>query len=216
MTSSSERKGATGRAGDGGLTDRQAGRSLSPKQETRRARVIDAALRLAAEGGYEAVQMRDIARNADVALGTVYHYFTSKDHLLAEAMAVRAASLSQRVDRRPLEGAAPADRLRDYYDRACRALECEPELTAALVTALVSADSAVALSVGRVTTQVASAVSAVLQGHFEPEECDEIAGVLGHVWFSSLISWASGRREIAEVSLELRRAIAVVCRQPGR
>ena len=46
-------------------------------------RVLDAALDLAAEGGYDAVQMRDVAARAQVALGTIYRYFASKDHLLA-------------------------------------------------------------------------------------------------------------------------------------
>ena len=61
--------------------------SLTEKQSARRRRVLDAAMALADEGGYEAVQMRDVAARADVALGTLYRYFSSKDQLLA---AVRA------------------------------------------------------------------------------------------------------------------------------
>jgi AcrR family transcriptional regulator len=197
---------------DAGLTDRQAGRSLSPKQESRRARVIDVALRLAAEGGYEAVQMRDVAGGAGVALATVYHYFTSKDHLLAEAMVRRTQVMRERVHQRPLEGAAPAERLGDYYDRACHALASEPALTAALVTALASPDPAVARSVAAVRAQVGVAVREVLRECYPPEVCDGIAAILGHVWYSSLISWASGRRGPDDVAMELRRAIAVVCR----
>src|SRR5262249_57103235 len=56
---------------------------LTPNQAARRARVLDAALALATEGGYDAVQMRDVASRAQVALGTIYRYFSSKDHLLA-------------------------------------------------------------------------------------------------------------------------------------
>ncbi|TML66926.1 MAG: helix-turn-helix transcriptional regulator, partial [Actinobacteria bacterium] len=58
--------------------------TLTPNQAARRDRVLDAALVLAAEGGYDAVQMRDVATRAQVALGTIYRYFASKDHLLAE------------------------------------------------------------------------------------------------------------------------------------
>ena len=58
-------------------------RPLTRAQQARRQRVIDAAMALGLEGGYEAVQMRDVAARADVAMGTVYRYFTSKDHLLA-------------------------------------------------------------------------------------------------------------------------------------
>ena len=47
---------------------------------------IDAAMALGLDGGYDAVQMRDVAARADVAMGTVYRYFTSKDHLLAATL----------------------------------------------------------------------------------------------------------------------------------
>ena len=57
--------------------------TLTANQAARRGRVLDAALELAAEGGYDAVQMRDVAARAQVALGTIYRYFASKDHLLA-------------------------------------------------------------------------------------------------------------------------------------
>src|SRR5439155_23448131 len=49
--------------------------SLTPKQSDRRRRVIEAAISLATKGGYDAVQMRDVAAEARVALGTLYRYF---------------------------------------------------------------------------------------------------------------------------------------------
>ena len=57
--------------------------TLTAAQAARRERVVRAALELAAEGGYDAVQMRDVASRSEVALGTIYRYFSSKDHLLA-------------------------------------------------------------------------------------------------------------------------------------
>src|SRR5579871_5732919 len=61
--------------------------ALARSQAARRRRVLDATLRLAGEGGLDAVQMRDVAAAAGVALGTVYRYFSSKERLLLEAMA---------------------------------------------------------------------------------------------------------------------------------
>ena len=55
---------------------------LSPEQQERRRRLIDAAFELGAEGGYEAVQMRSVSETANVAMATIYRYFSSKDHLL--------------------------------------------------------------------------------------------------------------------------------------
>ena len=45
----------------------------------RKERLIAAATALAAEGGYDAVQMRDVAARAEVALGTLYRHYASKD-----------------------------------------------------------------------------------------------------------------------------------------
>ena len=75
--------------------------ALARSQAARRRRVLDATLRLAAEGGFDAVQMRDVASAADVALGTVYRYFTSKERLLLEAMAEQQSDLRGYVERAP-------------------------------------------------------------------------------------------------------------------
>ena len=93
-------------------------RPLTRAQEARRKRVIDAAMELAAQGGYDAVQMRDVATQADVAMGTVYRYFTSKDHLLAEALVHWIEMLQLQFASLPAEGATPASRVLEILDRA--------------------------------------------------------------------------------------------------
>lgn len=47
-----------------------------------RARILDAALALFRERGYEAATMRAIAERAGVSLGNAYYYFGSKEHLI--------------------------------------------------------------------------------------------------------------------------------------
>jgi len=59
----------------------------SPKTrrgETSRAAILGAALDLFQERGYEATTMRGIAERAGVSLGSSYHYFPSKEHLVLE------------------------------------------------------------------------------------------------------------------------------------
>src|SRR3954470_17696031 len=101
---------------------------LTRGQAGRRQRVIRAALDLAAEGGYDAVQMRDVAQRGQVALGTIYRYFSSKDHLLAAALVEWVNDLEQRVSLRPPKGGTIADNMVDILGRATRAMEREPEL----------------------------------------------------------------------------------------
>ena len=54
------------------------------KGETSRAAILGAALDLFQERGYEATTMRAIADRAGASLGSSYHYFPSKEHLVLE------------------------------------------------------------------------------------------------------------------------------------
>src|SRR5437867_12497762 len=108
--------------------------ALTPNQAARRQRVIDAAMKLAADGGYDAVQMRDVAAEAGVALGTLYRYFSSKDQLLVAALSQWARVLQQEIARRPPKGVSPADKVVEVLRQAVNALETSPRLATALST----------------------------------------------------------------------------------
>jgi AcrR family transcriptional regulator len=57
---------------------------LTPRAGQTRAAIIEAALRLFREIGYEATTMRAIAREAGVSTGNAYYYFSSKEELIRE------------------------------------------------------------------------------------------------------------------------------------
>ncbi len=52
------------------------------KSEETRARILEAALRLFREKGFDATTMRDIAAEAGMSLGSAYYYFDAKDALV--------------------------------------------------------------------------------------------------------------------------------------
>src|SRR5881396_953171 len=54
----------------------------TPKGEQSRALILNTALDLLQEHGYERATMRAIAKRAGVSLGNAYHYFGSKEHLI--------------------------------------------------------------------------------------------------------------------------------------
>jgi AcrR family transcriptional regulator len=165
--------------------------TLTKSQEARRGRVIDAALRLGADGGYDAVQMRDVATTAGVALGTIYRYFSSKDHLLAEAQVDWLLDLDRRVSKKPPKGDTLADRVIEVLRRATRAMEQEPQLAEALIVALTSTDPHAARcqrETGEVITRI---MASSFPSDFDGATRDDIVRVLGHVWFSSLIGWVN-------------------------
>jgi AcrR family transcriptional regulator len=174
--------------------------ALARSQAARRRRVLDATLELAAEGGFDAVQMRDVAAAADVALGTVYRYFTSKERLLLEAMAEQQADLRDWLDANPPQDATPEERVTAVLRRANRSLRRHPDVTAAMVRAFGSAQLENADIVQRVTEIMTAIITTAIHGadrpKFDPRRADErevrIARILMQVWLSSLNGWVCG------------------------
>ena len=194
---------------DAAVTPVQLVAELSPEQQERRRRLIDAAFELGAEGGYEAVQMRSVSETANVAMATIYRYFSSKDHLLAAAMMEWTDRLRGRVAQSPPRGDTAADQMVDVLNRACRAMERQPKLSEALVRALSSADVGVRESGAEVSRHIAEMGNDILEGLPADVRAD-ILSVLGHVWYSTLVSWANGRRDFSSVMVELERASRVL------
>jgi AcrR family transcriptional regulator len=179
--------------------------TFTRSQLARRARVIEAAMRLAGDGGYDAVQMRDVATEANVALGTIYRYFASKDHLLAACQVEWSKEIRERLAQRPPQGDTTSERVIDVVRRASRAIERQPTLAAALVTAISSPDPAVADCQRASAEVVAAVLSAGLDG-IDPERRDGIVGVLSHVWFAVLLGWVNGWTGVGAVGDELEKA----------
>jgi len=57
-------------------------RGVTAKAERTRAAILESALSLFRERGFEATTMRDVARRAGVSAGNAYYYFAGKDHLV--------------------------------------------------------------------------------------------------------------------------------------
>jgi AcrR family transcriptional regulator len=180
--------------------------SLTAAQAARRERVLQTALDLGRRGGYDAVQMRDVAAEAEVALGTIYRYFSSKDHLLAAALVAWVEDLERRVTQRPPVGATTTERVLSVLKRAHRAMEREPRLSEAVVTALVSPDPGAAECQRQMTIIMTRTIALGLGDDLDPEVRADTARILGHVWFSSLVGWVLGWTNIGHVSTEVEIA----------
>jgi len=189
--------------------------TLTKSQAARRERVLRAALDLGASGGYDAVQMRDVATSAGVALGTIYRYFSSKDHLLAAAMVEWTHDLERRVGQRPPKGDTITERVTDVLRRATRAMEKEPKLSEAVVTALLSPDRGAASCQEEVSATMTRILSTALGDDFDPAFKVQATRTLGHVWFSALIGWVNGWSGIEKVADELEIASHLVLDQYG-
>jgi AcrR family transcriptional regulator len=182
------------------------GTALARSQAARRRRVLDAALRLAERGGFDAVQMRDVATEANVALGTVYRYFTSKERLLLEAMVEEIEALAEQLRSRPPRGATPAARVIDVVSRGTAALQRHPEVTAAMVRAQGAAapdEADVVRRIGEIMTRIIT--GAMHEGPPSPRDL-AVARTLQQVWLSALIGWVGGVDDAPRVISDLEVA----------
>jgi AcrR family transcriptional regulator len=180
--------------------------TLTSSQRARRQRMLAATLELAAEGGLDGVQMREVAEQADVALGTLYRYFPSKEHLVISAMAQSVLDLREALAAKPPRGDAPADRVTDVLGRANRFLTRRPKMTSAMIKALTAGDD-VAEAVHEVTRIMSGIIVDAIAVDCEPaDDHAEAADLLNYVWLSALISWVSGAQPADHVDAELARA----------
>jgi AcrR family transcriptional regulator len=185
--------------------------ALTRNQAVRRARVLDAAMELAREGGYDAVQMRDVATRAQVALGTIYRYFSSKDHLLAACQVELWEGLARRFEERPPRQVTPAERVVDVLRRATRAAEVDPQTTAALVTATSSPDPAVRECQQQVMTYISRVLSEAM-GDLDPGFKNDVVVCLRDVWFAALLGWVNGWDDVRVVGEKVESAARLVLR----
>ncbi|MEU9041247.1 MULTISPECIES: TetR family transcriptional regulator [unclassified Kitasatospora] len=180
---------------------------LTTRQAERRRRILRAATALAARGGYEAVQMREVAESAQVALGTLYRYFPSKVHLLVAVMLEQLQGLHEHIRRHPPLEAEPALRVADTLTRAFHALQREPLLAEAMVRALSFADRSVGAEVDQVSVATGQLILDAIGQSGPPSESQRAAvRVIEHTWHSALVAWLSGRASIAEVRADLHTA----------
>jgi AcrR family transcriptional regulator len=163
-------------------------------------------MELALQGGYDAVQMRDVAARAHVAMGTVYRYFASKDHLLAASLVHWVEQLDARLAQVPPRGERASERVLDVLDRALRSMGRQPRLVAAVFTSLASPDPA-AIECQQQMGSVMDGIIIRAMGRPEPPDHLDRTRVLGHVWYSSMVGWVNGWSDMARVHDELAKAV---------
>ncbi len=172
--------------------------TLTQSQKDRRDRMLDATVALAHQGGWDAVQMREVAQRSDVALGTLYRYFPSKENLLVSVMTADIEALADRLAVRPPQGDDPVERVIDVLRRANRALQREPQVTIAMIRALVSGNSDIAPAVSetRILMRriITDALGADGSSGTEPgsDELIQSIDLLSDVWMAALVGWITG------------------------
>jgi AcrR family transcriptional regulator len=99
----------------------------------RRRQILEAAIRVFARQGFHSCRVSDIADEAGVAYGLVYHYFSSKDEVLNELFTERWSLLLaaiEEVDRQTLPAREKLDRVAGFIIDSYRH---DPELMKVII-----------------------------------------------------------------------------------
>ena len=212
--------------------------SMSAAQLERRQRVLDAVVELVAAGRLDDMGMKDIADRSGVALGTIYRYFSSRDHVAAAALLEWARALaggqvvaSDGGSDGPSaagEGGAGgggtgggagsmADRLVAILHRAVRAYERQPSFARLLILAATSTDPFASEAFAQMGGSVYDTLGSALDG-LDPGERRRVLDVVGAVWYQAMIEWVNDRKTIAQVyeSVESAARLVLAGFEPAR
>jgi AcrR family transcriptional regulator len=186
----------------------------SAAQRDRRKRILDATIALATQGGFDAVQMRSVAEEANVALGTLYRYFPSKIHLLVSALGREFEKAEASMRDKPIPGDTSSDRVIYVLRKTTRGLQGDPHLTEALTRAFMFADASVQSEIHNVGMLLTAMLTRAMHpGQTELTEDDiAIARVIGDVWLSALVGWVTGRTSAADTAAQMEKAVHLLLR----
>jgi TetR/AcrR family fatty acid metabolism transcriptional regulator len=109
---------------------------VQAKATDKRARILEAAIKVFAERGFHTATVAEIARAAGVADGTIYLYYKSKDDLLLRLFDEKMTELLEEARTALLaEKTAPA-RLRRFIQLHLALVERNPDLASVLIVEL--------------------------------------------------------------------------------
>jgi TetR/AcrR family transcriptional regulator, fatty acid metabolism regulator protein len=104
----------------------------APAPDKRRA-ILDAAITVFARQGFHSARVSDVAAEAGVAYGLVYHYFDSKDQMLNELFSERWALLLEASEEVQRSDGSPRDKLGGVAGFIIESYRHEPELMKVII-----------------------------------------------------------------------------------
>jgi AcrR family transcriptional regulator len=181
--------------------------------EERRSRIVNVALKLARSRGYDSLNLRDLADEAGIALGTLYKAFRDKEDILSAAIAAETASLRDRYVRRPAAGDTPVERIVDAFARLTRTLTRRPGYARAVMNSFTSNHPRVVARVVEHEEALNAVMVATLRGVPPSDDLAPITQeeatvifLLRQVWFAGMVGWSFDKFRESQVVEHVREA----------
>ena len=188
---------------------RQPAEPTSAEQKDRYRRILRAASKLGAEHGLERMQMNDVAKEAGVAIATLYRYFPSKTDLFVGVLHSQIQRLSSDSGAGAVAAAPAGERaaaVAEVLIGAGRGMLARPQLAMAML----QANNAAQLQGGREYTQANAAFHGLLLralGVSEPEDEDyRMVRIAEQTWYGVLVSVLNGVIDVDQADADIRLA----------
>ncbi|NLU81652.1 TetR family transcriptional regulator [Rhodococcus sp. HNM0569] len=186
-------------------TARDAAEPSSQEQHARHERILDAAARLATETELQRVQMHEVAKEAGVAIGTLYRYFPSKTHLFVAVMVNQIEQMSYSLVRHPAAVTSAQDGVYDILMRATRALLRRPALSNAMIQSTSAANVTLVPDAGRVDALFHRLLLDAARIEQPTDDESTALRLLVRLWFGVVQSCLNGRASVADAESDIRR-----------
>ena len=187
-------------------------------QEERRRQILDAAVRTFAQKGYHACRVSDIAEQAGVAYGLVYHYFESKEAVLEAIFRDTWGMMLEAIHAVEETETSPREQLRKTAAIVLRTWRDNPDLVRVLVREITRSGEQMQREVGEIALAFEALQRIVKRGQeqkvFRTDVSPKLAAwILYGALEEILTGWVmgtlvGGEAEVAEAE---RAVVLILC-----
>jgi TetR/AcrR family transcriptional regulator, fatty acid metabolism regulator protein len=186
----------------------------------KRRMILDAAMRVFARHGFHTCRVSDIADEAGVAYGLVYHYFSSKDAILDTLFLERWDVMLQAIAEADRTQASPREKLRAIAGFIVDSYRHEPELMKVIVVEVTRAANTFGRTHLAKIREAYQQIAGILEraqadGVFRPEITPEFGALAFYGSIEQVLTrWIFDRDPVDDGELDAAKTMIVetICR----
>jgi TetR/AcrR family fatty acid metabolism transcriptional regulator len=179
----------------------------SSAQEAKRRQIMEAAVRAFARKGYHSCRVGEIAEEAGVAYGLVYHYFGSKEEVLEEIFRHTWTQMLARIREVAGSGEPAVEQVRKVTALLLRTWRRDPDLVRVLVREVTRSPEQLKRQIDEIGHAYQALEEIVVNGQKSGEFRDDLdSKVAAIVWYGALeevlTGWVMGQLPDGDQDIE--------------
>jgi TetR/AcrR family transcriptional regulator, fatty acid metabolism regulator protein len=179
----------------------------SSAQEAKRRQIMEAAVRAFARKGYHSCRVGEIAEEAGVAYGLVYHYFGSKEEVLEEIFRHTWTQMLARIREVAGSGERAVEQVRKVTALLLRTWRRDPDLVRVLVREVTRSPEQLKRQIDEIGHAYQALEEIVVNGQKSGEFRDDLdSKVAAIVWYGALeevlTGWVMGQLPDGDEDIE--------------